>query len=248
MRMKDKRAAQEADKKAHLEKRKEAKLRRRETPDIDRQKEIKPEREKMLIYCEGENTEPSYFKHYKLSNVKVSCFGEGYNTLSLVKRAIDLRNKAKDADKPYDEVWCVFDRDPPRTNGGGHSPQNFNEAIALAEKEGIRVAYSIQAFEYWLILHFNDHQGGTMDRNDYDKMLNRYLKPFGCSYDGKGSKIVTRQIFDVLEAEEPKTGRRRRELASERAERIYNQLPHHSHAAEESSTTVFQLVAILAQQ
>ncbi|MGN6417310.1 MAG: RloB domain-containing protein [Pseudobacter sp.] len=33
----------------------------------------------------------------------------------------------------------------------------------------IQIAYSNQAFEYWLILHFEDHQGGKIDRNDYHK-------------------------------------------------------------------------------
>lgn len=43
---------------------------------------------------------------------------------------------------------------------------DFNNAIQIAEANNFGVAYSNQAFEYWIILHFNDHQGGGLDRRD----------------------------------------------------------------------------------
>jgi hypothetical protein len=106
--------------------------------------------QKILIYCEGKNTEPSYFSQFRLPTVEIVAFGEGKNTLSLVRRAIEL-SKAKQ----YDQVWCVFDADPDPNNSS--QTQNFNNAIQLAEQNGFRVAYSNQAFEYWLILHIEDH-------------------------------------------------------------------------------------------
>ena len=46
----------------------------------------------------------------------------------------------------YSQVWVVFDKD---------DFDDFDEAVALAEKYGFKVAWSNQSFEYWLYLHFN---------------------------------------------------------------------------------------------
>ena len=109
----------------------------------------------ILIVCEGKNTEPSYFKQFRISSAIVKSIGEGYNTISLVKRAKQLAKRKK-----YDQIWCVFDADPKLDNT--KQAQNFNNAIKLAEKHKFGIAYSNQAFEYWLILHLDDHQGGAM--------------------------------------------------------------------------------------
>jgi hypothetical protein len=69
-------------------------------------------------------------------------------------------------EKSYDQVWCVFDADPKPNNP--NQAKNFNDADALAARKGFSVAYTNQAFEYWLILHFYYHQGGGMNRNDFE--------------------------------------------------------------------------------
>jgi len=46
-----------------------------------------------------------------------------------------------------DQVWCVFDRDDSLS-------QEVIDAITEAEKASIRVAYSDECFEFWLLLHF----------------------------------------------------------------------------------------------
>ena len=48
------------------------------------------------------------------------------------------------ANRAFDQVWCVFDRDPSRVN---NTAQRFNAALRLAEKEDIKVAYSNECFE-----------------------------------------------------------------------------------------------------
>ncbi|MBK7669316.1 MAG: RloB domain-containing protein [Sphingobacteriaceae bacterium] len=106
----------------------------------------------MLIYCEGKNTEPSYFKHFKLASVTINSFGEGKNTLSLVERAKQIYDESK-KNKKYDAVWCVFDADPKPDNP--NQLKNFNAAVVKAKKYGFKVAYSNQAFlniGYYFIL------------------------------------------------------------------------------------------------
>lgn len=103
MKMKDKKAEQIASKKKHRE---QLKNRRRQEASIERPEPIKVEKPTILIVCEGKNTEPSYFRKFKLSTATIKAIGEGYNTISLVNRAYQLSNE-----KEYDQVWCVFDKD-----------------------------------------------------------------------------------------------------------------------------------------
>ncbi len=227
MKMKDKKAEQIAAKKKHRE---HLKDKRREEASLERPEPIKVEKPTILIVCEGENTEPSYFRKFKLSTATIKAIGEGYNTISLVNRASQLSNEKK-----YDQVWCVFDKDD-------FSLEDFNNAIDIAEAQNFKVAYSNQAFEYWIILHFEDHQGGGMHRDDYDKKLNDLLKSFGVKYDGQGSKIITEEIFDILEGVDQNTNQERVEIAIRRAKRNLKNHYNVSPALAESSTTVFKLV------
>lgn len=57
----------------------------------------------ILIVCKGRNTEPSYFRQFRLFSATIKAIGEGFNTTSLVKRAMQIANS-----ESYDQVWCVF--------------------------------------------------------------------------------------------------------------------------------------------
>jgi hypothetical protein len=230
--MKNKKADQIASKLAHKE---TLRSKRRTEPLLERAEAKILEKPTILIVCEGENTEPSYFRQFKLSSATIKPIGEGYNTISLVKRAVQLSKE-----KSYNQVWCVFDADPKLDNP--NQAKNFNDAVTLAERKGFGVAYSNQAFEYWLILHFDDHQGGGMNRNDYNNKINQLLKPFRLTYDGESNKIITEEIFEVLDGIDEKTDKERKRLAIFRAERNYDLFDHTNPANEESSTTLFRLV------
>jgi len=232
MRMKNKKLIQLNNRQKHRE------LLRRERknePAFEREKPIKNEKPRMLIVCEGKNTEPSYFRQFRLSSATIEAIGEGFNTLSLVKRAIEISGKNR-----YDKKWVVFDRDPKPDNPSQAS--DFNEAIKLAKKNGFEVAYSNQAFEYWIILHFNDHQGGPMDRRQYGQKINEWLAIYNTSYDCEHSKTITDEIFELLDGIDEHTRKERKRLAIIRAKRNYKLFDHKNPAVEESSTTVYKLV------
>ena len=220
------------------------KAKRRGEPVIERKAPELIEKPIILIYCEGINTEPSYFNKFKLSTIDVKSFGEGRNTLSLVERAKTISEKDS-----YDQVWCVFDADPKPDNP--KQLENFNSAILQAKKHGFGLAYSNQAFEYWLILHFEDHQGGSMDRKEYGKKINDYINKMGVNYDYNGNKLVNQDLFDLLNTivKTDRDGNKftRTEIAISRAERIQKQLDNTNPAKEESSTTVHNLVKILLE-
>jgi hypothetical protein len=207
---------------------------------LNRSPPTKEEKARILIICGGKNTEPDYFRHFRLVTADVKVLGFGFVPKTLVEKTIELKNEAAEGSKPYDQVWCVFDSD---------DFQDFNDAITLAERNSVNPAWSNQAFEYWLILHFEDHQGGAMHRDDYDKRLNMYLRPFRLSYEGKGSKKITRDFFDLMQAIDPdmkhpinKPRLTRQAIAIKRAERNLKYHEFSDPKSSESSSTVFKLV------
>jgi hypothetical protein len=227
MKMKDKRAEQIAAKARHKE---QHKAKRRGEPSLERKAPSLTLKPTILIVCEGINTEPSYFRQFRLSSATIKTVGGGRNTISLVTKAIQLSKQNN-----YDQVWCVFDKDD-------FSVKDFNNAIVIAKANNLLIAYSNQAFEYWILLHLDDHQGGQMQRKDYNKKINELLIPFKLSYDGTMSKIITQEIFGVLESVDAKSKKKRLDLAIMRAKRNFNKFDHSNPASEESSTTVYMLV------
>jgi RloB-like protein len=238
--MQDKKLKEKQKAEAHKQLLSDIKARRRGEPVLDRNAPTLPEKPIFLIYCEGKNTEPSYFNQFKLPFVTIKSFGEGKNTLSLVERAKQLADEGVKNNRKYDQIWCVFDADPKPDNP--FQAENFNNAIKKAESLGFGVAYSNQSFEYWLILHFEDHQGGAMNRNLYGDKINAYLKAHNIHYDFNGDKKINQDFFNLLQSvvKTDKNGKdyTRVELAKITAEKIYNRLK----TTEESSTSVFKLI------
>ena len=139
-------------------------LKRHKRVEKKRKEKTKEIRVYFLIVCEGEKTEPNYFKSFK-TNVKsfvytIDTFGEASNTKDLVKRTIKYRDKSS---QKYDSVWVVFDKD-------SFSPNNFNGAIQLAESNNIKVGWSNEAFELWYLLHFQ-YRNTSMSRTEYKKAI-----------------------------------------------------------------------------
>ena len=132
----------------------------RRRDDLRRRRPVTEPRPRVLICCEGQVTEPSYFNglkregHNILLHVEVKPGGRVPKTL--VDYDVDLKREAektarqqKDENLKYDEVWCVFDVDV-----HPHLP----EAKQKAEANGINAAISNPCFELWLLLHFQDQR------------------------------------------------------------------------------------------
>lgn len=186
------------------------------------------EKRTIYIYCGGKNTEPSYFRKFRLANVTVSY--DGKDPLTLTRQLIQFKKNSK-----FDEYWIVFDKDE-------FSNDDFNLAVQLAKHNKINVAYSNQAFEYWLLLHFLDHNGSKLDRREYGPRLTKFLAPKGVEYDYKGSKMIDESFFEILDSIDSNIGKIRVSQAIARAKKIFDKYDHNNPAEEESSTTVFMLV------
>src|SRR4051812_24536345 len=107
-----------------------------------RRADNREESHRFLLVCEGEKTEPNYFRAFRVPGLDLRVHGAGDNTKNLVLIADELRSQDE-----YDQVWCVFDRD-------SFPADRFNAALEMAQSRGIRVAYSNEAFELWYLLHF----------------------------------------------------------------------------------------------
>ena len=145
-----------------------------------RKVETRELRKSFLIVCEGEKTEPKYFEGFRVNKKLIEIKGLGYNTLSLVKEAISLKEG-----NDYDQVWCVFDRD-------SFPAQNFNAAFESAASNNIRIAYSNEAFELWYLLHFQ-YYDAAIKRKEYCKMLTKSL---GYKY-VKNSDVIYDELLNL---------------------------------------------------
>ena len=176
-------------------------------------------RQRFLIVCEGEKTEPFYFKRFRVPKAIVQVVGIGANTISLVRKAIELKQESD-----YDQVWCVFDKD-------SFPVENFNNALSLARRHKIKVAYSNEAFELWYLLHFNYHDS-AMSRDTYKSRLSKQL---GFTY-----KKNDPNMYDLLEDKQ-------RDAIRNATRLLQGYGDQHRPAYDNPCTTVHHLVQALNQ-
>ena len=189
--------------------------------NLSRRQGVREIKQSFLIVCEGEKTEPDYFKAFRMTAATIKAVGQAMNTITLVNKAISIREADQKRKRVYDQCWVVFDKDD-------FPAKDFNQAIQLAEKNGFRVAYSNQAFEYWFLLHYNLYTG-AIHRNQYKDMLTRLTgMPYSKS-EGYGAVMYNLLLF-------------RQQQAISNAETVLAEISHGNPAEEESSTTVQRLV------
>ncbi len=175
-------------------------------------------KELFLIICEGEKTEPNYFRSFHLPSAKVEPIGSGNNTMSLVNETIKMVKDASEYGIKYDQVWCVFDKDD-------FSSRQFNDAISLAKRNNFKVAYSNQSFELWYLLHFN-YYDMVLNRKTYIRRLTQLLKR---KYK-KNSKDMYEKLLD------------KQKNALRNAKKLLKSYSPSNPAKNDPSTTVHKLV------
>ena len=188
---------------------------------LTRRQSTREVKQSFLIVCEGVRTEPDYFKAFRMTAATVKAVGQAMNTTSLVSKAISIRDADQKKKRTYDQCWVVFDKDD-------FPAKDFNEAITLAEKNGFKVAYSNQAFEYWFLLHFNLYKG-PLHRNIYAGMLSKLIGMPYSKNEGFGAVLYNRLV--TLQQQ-----------AIKNAKIVLSEISKGNPAAEESSTTVHLLV------
>lgn len=188
---------------------------------------------RILIVCEGEKTEPNYFRSFGRINrggvvYNIECEGGKINTVQVVNKAIELRDQAEKENKPYDSVWAVFDKD-------SFPAKDFNAAIQKAESNNINCAWSNEAFELWYIFHFVNRTT-PMSRKEYQKAITAHISKHkrGYSYQKNDSDMHSYLIKYGDEAK-----------AIKFAEAQAKSFNHNRFAEHEPSTWVYRLVKLL---
>lgn len=136
-------------------------------------------RQRILVLCEGKRTEPEYIQGFKnwCRNplVDVVTLGAEGVPLTLVasarehrQQALEAAKREKDENLSYDQVWCVFDRD---------EHPYFNDAIKMAQDNGLDLAVSNPSVELWLLLHFRENPG-AQHRAKLRHMLAKYVPEY----------------------------------------------------------------------
>jgi len=148
----------------------------RKIDDYKRQKAFKEPRKSILIVCEGEKTEPIYFsalrETLRLIMVDVEIVGEGAAPISVVNRAVELREERKRIAKNslikavYEIIYCVFDVEAPPT-------ESVARAVDKAKANKLEVILSNPCFEYWYILHFRKTSAPFNTSQDAKSALRR---------------------------------------------------------------------------
>ena len=178
----------------------------------------------MLIVCEDSKSARDYFDSFEIDprRAEVVAVGTGMNADSLVEEAMKRQSKAIQACQPYNEVWCVFDRD-------SFPLANYDRAFQLARANGIKVAWANEAFELWYLLHFNYHDTG-ISRHDYQAKLKPNLQY------NKADKTV----YARVKAHQETALRNARKL-----ERHWNEMGERFPERQNPSTSVHKLVEFL---
>jgi hypothetical protein len=173
----------------------------------------------ILIVTEGVQTEVNYFKSFPVAALTVKCKGIGCVTKSLVEET-----ERQQKDIGADVVWCVFDYDDQR---------DFDEAVQLAKEKGYEVAYSIECFELWYLLHFA-YIDGQIKRTQYADMLTRYM---GEKYRKKDAKMYQKLI-----------GMQKVAIKNaEKLDKYHDDAGIRAFSKRNPSTTVYKLVELLNQ-
>ena len=123
---------------------KKRKIRRQK--NLARREALRQTRDRILIACEGEKTEPIYFQSLcddlRLSTADVKICGRecGSDPLSVVDFVLTERRR-----NHYDRTFCVVDRDE-------HA--SWDRALDKACQNQIEIISSNPCFEFWFLLHF----------------------------------------------------------------------------------------------
>lgn len=187
---------------------------------------------KILIVCEGEKTEPNYFEgareYYELNTVNVEVRGDcDSDPMSIVSFAKQRYREEKDAGDPFDQIYCVFDKD-------GHATyaRAINALTSASPKDTYFTINSVPSFEYWLLLHFvySTRPYTPLPGNSSGNQVLTELKNYIPHYE-KGRRTIFTELIEQLE--QAKNFAKRALQESER------------NLTDNPSTRVYELVEVL---
>lgn len=145
---------------------------------------IEDTRETYIIFCEDSTCEKLYLDSFNNIGVKINTISNQKSHLSNVVNAISycqenrLFNEQDIIEKEGLHVWCVYDADFNKSTSNTEKDVTYNESIPMAEKHNINVAWSNDAFELWVLLHFEEVpiNEQTISREYYYQRLDKIFR------------------------------------------------------------------------
>ena len=146
---------------------------------------------RILIVCEGEKTEPNYFKglmnELRLSGVQIT--GEsGSSPSSVVAFAKERYEQEESAGFPFNQVFCVFDKDNHTTY-----EQALTQIREMRPNNVFHAIVSVPAFEYFLLLHY-EFTTSPFTSKQVLSALKKYIPKYR-----KGKENIFNDVRDKLE-------------------------------------------------
>ena len=148
-----------------------------------------PVRDEFLILTNGKRSEKNYFealRAHRRSIYKIKVEFQNNDPLKLVNYAVEQKSSAN-------RVWCVFDKDY-------FTDESIYQAMALANANGVGIAFSNAAFEVWLIDHFKQFET-EKDADALQDILDKLLKENGYSkgYEKNDAEVIERVFLPLLD-------------------------------------------------
>ncbi|HML75633.1 MAG TPA: RloB family protein [Anaerohalosphaeraceae bacterium] len=167
---------------------------------LQRRKPSLEPRNRILIVCEGKETEPNYFNHLKnklrlpaqLIEIEIIpgnvC---GSAARSIVNYAIQkIRNSKRN--NPFDLVWCLIDVEAPIQTTLKEAYDHVLSYIAPKDVQTkLQLILSNPCFEFWYILHFEKTCRAFALNAEAISSLKRHIP----QYD-KGNKTIPEQLYN----------------------------------------------------
>jgi hypothetical protein len=210
----------------------------------------------IIIACEDSVSSPAYFQMLVSSLIKEKIITQDsfviakHNHTNPNGVLTDLKSYKDSNGKTYKDFeykWIVIDRDCERVDGGGHTAEDFNNALKNAKKKRsdlhVDVAYANDAFELWYLLHF-EYRNTAISR---DELIERVIEKLQQLDTHKFSRLNRNNIKQknyaklIYEALLPM-----QEIAIKNAKKLLLSYGDgHSPECDNPSTTIHKLVNIL---
>ena len=217
-----------------------------------------------LIVCEGQKTEPNYFK--AIADIFNSKYNQQENVERQIKLVMEGKGKKKIQVNDEEQIELVIEGTGRKTNNlvefteylinrsimpsYGHiwvifdkdsfTNQQFNSAIEQAHMKGYNVGWSNEAIELWFLLHFEYLKSG-ISREQYCEKLTNYFTQIGI---GKYAKNMENIYYILTNYGDFKQAVKRSKRLIQMHEEVGN---CNSKSKMKPATTVFNLVLELNQ-
>ncbi len=171
----------------------------RQARELERKKASRAPYDRIFIVCEGEKTEPNYFKGLRnelrlnKANVVIDDKKKGLDPKRLLDHTLEELKK----DPEFNHIFCVFDKDK-------HATYNSTlERISKLHPRGggvIHAITSVPCFEIWLLLHFvyTTKSYGTPFQGSSADLVIADLKKYLPDYE-KGARDIFIHVLSRIE-------------------------------------------------